>query len=190
MGCIHDLTRFVAFIYFSFFQAHYRGTSDSNAIERARQAIVPPRRRRIGRSMALQGSRPSRRLPRDRNEVDEILLNRRRGRRQPVGEAASGGNGNGWPVTEGNSMETESDSGSTAPDRTDECAARPCENPRTGTVEWIACDSCERWFHQLCVGIRHRSQVKPASFIQFVFLPVQLRRKSSFSEFNAESSVR
>ncbi|TGZ70784.1 hypothetical protein CRM22_003003 [Opisthorchis felineus] len=41
----------------------------------------------------------------------------------------------------------------------DECAAAVCQNPRGGTVEWIACDSCERWFHQLCVGIRHKSQV-------------------------------
>ncbi|KAL3314996.1 hypothetical protein Ciccas_006378 [Cichlidogyrus casuarinus] len=28
-----------------------------------------------------------------------------------------------------------------------------------GTVEWIACDHCGDWYHQLCVGIKHRRQV-------------------------------
>ncbi|THD24238.1 Lysine-specific demethylase 5C [Fasciola hepatica] len=138
-------------------EAHYRGPSESNAVEqRARQTAGPPRRRRMGRSNVFQSSRPSRRMPRDRNEMDETLLNRKRGRRQSV---AVGAGGIGWPAPEANTMGTESDSESTAPDRSDECAARPCENPRTGTVEWIACDGCGRWFHQLCVGIRHRSQV-------------------------------
>ncbi|KAA3677020.1 uncharacterized protein DEA37_0009622, partial [Paragonimus westermani] len=46
----------------------------------------------------------------------------------------------------------------------DDCAASPCQHPRTGTVEWIACDSCGQWFHQLCVGIRSKNQV-PKDFV-------------------------
>ncbi|KAF5403943.1 hypothetical protein PHET_02650 [Paragonimus heterotremus] len=46
----------------------------------------------------------------------------------------------------------------------DDCAASPCQHPRTGTVEWIACDSCGQWFHQLCVGIRNKNQV-PKDFV-------------------------
>ncbi|CAL8093217.1 unnamed protein product [Calicophoron daubneyi] len=41
----------------------------------------------------------------------------------------------------------------------DECMAQSCIHPHTGTVEWIACDGCGHWFHQVCVGIHHRSQV-------------------------------
>lgn len=41
----------------------------------------------------------------------------------------------------------------------DTCQAKPCLNPRSGTVEWIACDICACWFHQICVGIHFKSQV-------------------------------
>ncbi|CAH8625247.1 unnamed protein product [Dicrocoelium dendriticum] len=43
--------------------------------------------------------------------------------------------------------------------RKDECHAEPCQDPRTGTVEWIACDRCNLWYHQVCVGIRHKNQI-------------------------------
>lgn len=41
----------------------------------------------------------------------------------------------------------------------DECPAGPCLHPQTGTVKWVQCEACCRWYHQICVGIHHHFQV-------------------------------
>ncbi|VEL33172.1 unnamed protein product [Protopolystoma xenopodis] len=38
-----------------------------------------------------------------------------------------------------------------------------------GSVKWIACDHCEQWYHQLCVNIKHKSQVN-VGIIILIFL--------------------
>ncbi|CAH8529702.1 unnamed protein product [Heterobilharzia americana] len=41
----------------------------------------------------------------------------------------------------------------------EECPAKPCLNPRTGTVKWVQCEACCQWYHQICVGIHHEFQL-------------------------------
>ncbi|GMT16709.1 hypothetical protein PFISCL1PPCAC_8006 [Pristionchus fissidentatus] len=31
------------------------------------------------------------------------------------------------------------------------CASSLCKTPRGGSVEWVCCDGCEKWFHTFCV---------------------------------------
>lgn len=35
----------------------------------------------------------------------------------------------------------------------DDCSARPCHKPLGEEVEWVQCDTCENWYHVVCVGI-------------------------------------
>ena len=35
----------------------------------------------------------------------------------------------------------------------DECSASPCSHPVGEAVEWVQCDTCQRWFHLTCVGL-------------------------------------
>ncbi|CAH8526116.1 unnamed protein product [Schistosoma mattheei] len=46
----------------------------------------------------------------------------------------------------------------------DECPAGPCLHPQTGTVKWVQCEACCRWYHQICVGIHHHFQLPKVYF--------------------------
>ncbi|CAH8542482.1 unnamed protein product [Schistosoma guineensis] len=46
----------------------------------------------------------------------------------------------------------------------DECPAEPCLHPQTGTVKWVQCEACCRWYHQICVGIHHHFQLPKVYF--------------------------
>ncbi|VDN15359.1 unnamed protein product [Dibothriocephalus latus] len=37
---------------------------------------------------------------------------------------------------------------------TEECSARPCKHPQDVAIDWIQCDKCSNWYHQVCLGLR------------------------------------
>lgn len=37
---------------------------------------------------------------------------------------------------------------------TEECSARPCKQPQDIAIDWIQCDKCTLWYHQVCVGLK------------------------------------
>ncbi|KAL7056947.1 hypothetical protein AAHC03_019000 [Spirometra sp. Aus1] len=37
---------------------------------------------------------------------------------------------------------------------TEECSARPCKHPQDVSIDWIQCDKCSNWYHQVCLGLR------------------------------------
>ncbi|CAL8099787.1 unnamed protein product [Calicophoron daubneyi] len=37
---------------------------------------------------------------------------------------------------------------------TEECSARPCKQPQDIAIDWIQCDKCALWYHQVCVGLK------------------------------------
>ncbi|CAH8506202.1 unnamed protein product [Dicrocoelium dendriticum] len=39
-------------------------------------------------------------------------------------------------------------------DSGEECSARPCKQPQDIAIDWIQCDKCTLWYHQVCVGIK------------------------------------
>ena len=55
---------------------------------------------------------------------------------------------------------TNNDSVSTEPADSEACAALACMHPSTDPIEWIQCDHCDKWYHQLCVRIKKRQAEK------------------------------
>ncbi|VEL24962.1 unnamed protein product [Protopolystoma xenopodis] len=37
---------------------------------------------------------------------------------------------------------------------TEECSARPCKQPQDNAIDWIQCDKCTLWYHQICIGCK------------------------------------
>ncbi|XP_018651207.1 putative jumonji/arid domain-containing protein [Schistosoma mansoni] len=60
----------------------------------------------------------------------------------------------------------------------DECPAGPCLHPQTGTVKWVQCEACCRWYHQICVGIHHHFQYIFVLHAINVLLTISLRLPS------------
>ena len=55
---------------------------------------------------------------------------------------------------------TNNDSVSTEPADSEACAASTCMHPSTDPIEWIQCDHCDKWYHQLCVHVKKRQAEK------------------------------
>ncbi|CAH8834644.1 unnamed protein product [Trichobilharzia szidati] len=36
----------------------------------------------------------------------------------------------------------------------EECSARPCKQPQDIAIDWIQCDRCALWYHQVCLGLK------------------------------------
>lgn len=36
----------------------------------------------------------------------------------------------------------------------EECSAKPCKHPQDAAIDWIQCDKCTQWYHQVCVGVK------------------------------------
>lgn len=36
----------------------------------------------------------------------------------------------------------------------EECSARPCKQPEGNAIDWIQCDKCTKWYHQVCLGLK------------------------------------
>ena len=45
------------------------------------------------------------------------------------------------------------------------CSARPCKHPSSDEVDWVQCDTCEQWYHNLCVGITAETAAELESYI-------------------------
>ena len=45
------------------------------------------------------------------------------------------------------------------------CSARPCKHPSSDEVDWVQCDTCEQWYHNLCVGITAEIAAELESYI-------------------------
>lgn len=38
-------------------------------------------------------------------------------------------------------------------DEDEVCASKACSRPSGDEVDWVQCDSCEQWFHLVCIGL-------------------------------------
>lgn len=45
------------------------------------------------------------------------------------------------------------------------CLARPCKHPSSDEVDWVQCDTCEQWYHNLCVGITAETAAELESYV-------------------------
>ena len=45
------------------------------------------------------------------------------------------------------------------------CSARPCKHPSSDEVDWVQCDTCEQWYHNLCVGITAETAAELESYV-------------------------
>lgn len=45
------------------------------------------------------------------------------------------------------------------------CLARPCKRPSSDEVDWVQCDTCEQWYHNLCVGITAKKATELDSYV-------------------------
>lgn len=50
-------------------------------------------------------------------------------------------------------------------DEDEACLARPCKRPASEEVDWVQCDTCEQWYHNLCVGITAKKATELDSYI-------------------------
>ena len=45
------------------------------------------------------------------------------------------------------------------------CLAQPCKRPSSDEVDWVQCDNCEQWYHNLCVGITAEKATELDSYV-------------------------
>lgn len=50
-------------------------------------------------------------------------------------------------------------------DEDEACLARPCKHPSSDEVDWVQCDTCEQWYHNLCVGITAETAAELDSYV-------------------------
>ena len=50
-------------------------------------------------------------------------------------------------------------------DEDEACSARPCKHPSSEEVDWVQCDTCELWYHNLCVAITAKAAAELDSYI-------------------------
>ena len=46
-----------------------------------------------------------------------------------------------------------------------ECSAAKCRQPVAEEIAWVQCDTCQGWFHCLCVGLTKESAEKIESYL-------------------------
>lgn len=63
------------------------------------------------------------------------------------------------------------------------CAALKCLHPTGKLVSWVACDKCNKWFHQSCVGIDSKSLDKEDKYF------CDVCRNNSNNSLNTESVI-
>ncbi len=62
-------------------------------------------------------------------------------------------------------VDVEGDDDDDDDDDDEACLARPCKHPSSDEVDWVQCDTCEQWYHNLCVGISAKTAAELESYI-------------------------
>ncbi len=58
------------------------------------------------------------------------------------------------------------------------CSAGQCARPTSSEVNWVQCDTCQLWYHLVCVGLTNESVQTIAAYFCY---PCKQKKKAALS---------